>query len=119
MRAGEWDGPTASLAPGFTQANLVALPEADAFDFLRFCVANPKPCPVLAVCDPGSFGPLVTAPGADLRNYGDPVEVREGEVPVFWACGITPQAVGAASKPELMLTHAPGHMFVTDVPDER
>ena len=54
IRAGAFDGPTASLAPGFTQANLVVLPEADAFDFLRFCVANPRPCPVLEVLDPGA-----------------------------------------------------------------
>ena len=47
------------------------------------------------------------------------VEIRAGEVPVFWACGVTPQAVAAASRPELMITHAPGHMFVTDVPDAR
>jgi uncharacterized protein YcsI (UPF0317 family) len=244
IRAGEWDGPTAALAPGYAQANLVALPAADAFDFLRFCVANPRPCPVLEVGAPGSFEPVITAPGADLRTdvpryrvhrdgevvdeptdvkdvwredlvafligcsftferallaaglpvrhieqgvnvpmyttaiachpagrfagplvvsmrpmtprqairateitsrfttahgppvhfgepgdlgiaelatpqYGDPVELRDGEVPVFWACGVTPQAVAAASRPELMITHAPGHMFVTDVPDER
>jgi uncharacterized protein YcsI (UPF0317 family) len=58
---------------------------------------------------------------ADLArpDYGDPVEVRPGEIPVFWACGVTPQAVAAASRPSLMLTHAPGHMFVTDVPDVR
>ena len=49
IRAGGWDGPTAALAPGFMQANLVALPAADAFDFLRFCVANPRPCPVIEV----------------------------------------------------------------------
>jgi uncharacterized protein YcsI (UPF0317 family) len=51
-------------------------------------------------------------------DYGDPVEVRDGELPVFWACGVTPQAVAAASRPELMITHAPGHMFVTDARDE-
>ena len=45
--------------------------------------------------------------------------IRRGEVPVFWACGVTPQAVAAASRPELMSTLAPGHMFVTDVPDAR
>lgn len=39
-------------------------------------------------------------------------------VPVFWACGVTPQAVAMASRPELMITHAPGHMFVTDLRDE-
>jgi uncharacterized protein YcsI (UPF0317 family) len=242
IRRGEWTGPTAGLAPGYTQANLVMLPEADALDFLRFCVRNPKPCPVLEVTDPGSPEPAATAPGADLRtdvpryrvyrdgepdgeptdvrdawrddlvafligcsftferaliaeglpvrhieqgvnapmyrtsrdchpagrfkgplvvsmrpmtpeqairatqitsryptvhgapvhvgdpralgiaslaapDYGDPVEIRPGEVPVFWACGVTPQAVAAASGPELMITHAPGHMFVTDLPD--
>ena len=238
IRRGELDGPTAALAPGFTQANLVVLPEADAFDFLRFCLANPRPCPVLEVLEPGSTEPRATAPGADLRvdlpryrvfrrgelveepsrvewrddlvafligcsftferallaaglpvrhieqgvnvpmyrtsiacrpagrfsgplvvsmrpmtpeqavrateitarfssahgapihvgapsalgvvdlaapDYGDAVDVRDGEVPVFWACGVTPQAVAAASRPELMITHAPGHMFVTDV----
>ena len=40
------------------------------------------------------------------------------DVPVFWACGVTPQAVAMASKPALMITHAPGHMFVTDLRDE-
>jgi uncharacterized protein YcsI (UPF0317 family) len=243
VRAGEHTGPTAGLAPGYTQANLVALPAADAFDFLRFCVQNPKPCPVLDVTDAGSPEPAQMAPGADLRtdvpryriwrdgelveepldasehwrddlvgfligcsftferallaeglpirhveqgvnvpmyrtgidctpagrfsgplvvsmrpmtppqairatqvtsryapvhgapvhfgdpaaigiadlgapDYGDPVEVRDGELPVFWACGVTPQAVAVASRPELMITHAPGHMFVTDVRDE-
>jgi uncharacterized protein YcsI (UPF0317 family) len=242
IRRGEWRGPTAGLAPGYTQANLVMLPEADAFDFLRFCARNPKPCPVLEVTDPGSPEPAATASGADLRtdvpryrvnrdgeadgeqtdvrdewredlvafligcsftferallaeglpvrhieqganvpmyrttrdchpagrfagplvvsmrpmtpeqairatqitsrypnvpgapvhvgdpealgiddlqepDYGDPVEIRSGEIPVFWACGVTPQAVAAASRPQLMITHAPGHMFVTNVPD--
>jgi uncharacterized protein YcsI (UPF0317 family) len=243
IRRGEWDRPTASLAPGYTQANLVALPYADAFDFLRFCVANPRPCPVLEVLEPSAFEPRLTAPGADLRTdlpryrvhehgelvaertevadlwrddlvafligcsftferallaaglpvrhieqgvnvpmyttavachpagrfagplvvsmrpmtpqqairateitsrfvtnpgapvhsgdpralgigslaapqFGDPVEVRDGEIPVFWACGVTPQAVAAASRPSLMITHAPGHMFITDRSDE-
>jgi uncharacterized protein YcsI (UPF0317 family) len=242
IRRGEWTRPTAGLAPGRTQANLVVLPEADAFDFMRFCLRNPKPCPLLEVTDPGSPEPAETAPGADLRtdvpryrvyrdgelaaepadvrdewrddlvafligcsftferallaqglpvrhleqgcnvpmyrtarectpagrfagplvvsmrpmtpeqairatqvtsrypsvhgapvhvgdpaalgisdlgapDYGDPVEIRDGEVPVFWACGVTPQAVAVASRPALMITHAPGHMFLTDVED--
>ena len=242
IRRGDWTGPTAGLAPGHAQANLVVLPEADALDFLRFCVHNPQPCPVLEVTDPGSPEPVQTAPGADLRtdlpryrvhrdgalveetedvtahwrddlvafllgcsftferallaeglpvrhveqgvnvpmyrtsiacrptgrfsgplvvsmrpmradqairatqvtarfvrahgapvhvgdpaaigiadlgrpDYGDPVEIRDGEMPVFWACGVTPQAVAAESRPELMITHAPGHMFVTDEPE--
>ena len=46
-----------------------------------------------------------------------PVDIRGGEVPVFWACGVTPQAALMASKPPFAVTHAPGHMFITDVPD--
>ncbi len=244
IRSGAWTGPTAGLAPGYVQANLAILPQADAFDFLRFCVRNPKPCPVLDVTEPGAWKPasnwaedadlrtdvprfrvyergelvdeptdlqswwredLVTfllgcsftferalaAAGAPVRHlecgcnvpmyrtnrqchpagqfhgalvvsmrpipgelvsravqvtsrypavhgapvhvgdpsalgirdlaqpdYGDPVEVRSGEVPVFWACGVTPQSVALASRVPLMITHAPGHMFVTDRQDE-
>ncbi|MBM7551949.1 putative hydro-lyase [Thalassobacillus pellis] len=51
-------------------------------------------------------------------DFGDSVSVKEGELPVFWACGVTPQAVAMKSKPELMLTHAPGHMFITDLKNE-
>ena len=47
-------------------------------------------------------------------DWGEPVEIRPGEVPVFWGCGVTPQAVAQSSRPTLMITHAPGHMFVTD-----
>ena len=47
-------------------------------------------------------------------DLGDVAQVGEGDVPVFWACGVTPQAVAMSSKPPLMITHAPGHMFVTD-----
>jgi uncharacterized protein YcsI (UPF0317 family) len=56
---------------------------------------------------------------ADLSrpDFGDPVEIRPGELPVFWACGVTPQAAVMASKVPFAITHAPGHMFVTDVPD--
>jgi uncharacterized protein YcsI (UPF0317 family) len=244
IRRGAWRGPTAGLAPGAAQANLVVLPEPDALDFLRFCVHNPLPCPVLEVTEPGSTEPVHTAPGADLRtdlpryrvyrdgvldaecadvvdewredlvafllgcsftferallaeglpvrhleqrvnvpmyrtsvacrpagrfsgplvvsmrpmrpdqairatqvtarfvrahgapvhvgdpagigiadldhpDYGDAVEVRDGEIPVFWACGVTPQAAAEESRPELMITHAPGHMFVTDEEESR
>lgn len=244
IRTGQWTGPTAGLAPGYTQANLVILPQADAFDFLRFCVRNPKPCPVLDVTDPGSpfpdpswaatadlrtdvpryrvyehgelineptdllqrwrddlvtfllgcsftferaliaagvpvrhlecgcnvpmyrttrpcrpagrfHGPLVvtmrpipshlmaravqvtsrypSVHGAPVHigdpaalgiedmgrpDYGDAVPVEAGEVPVFWACGVTPQAVALESRVPLMITHAPGHMFITDRLDE-
>jgi uncharacterized protein YcsI (UPF0317 family) len=54
---------------------------------------------------------------ADLGrpDFGDAVAVGKDEVPVFWACGVTPQAVAMEAKPDLMITHAPGHMFVTDL----
>ena len=48
-------------------------------------------------------------------DFGDGVTIRPGEVPVFWPCGVTPQAVLMASKPAFAITHAPGHMLVTDV----
>lgn len=47
-------------------------------------------------------------------DYGEPVTVRAGEVPLFWACGVTPQAAARRARPELLITHEPGHMFVTD-----
>jgi uncharacterized protein YcsI (UPF0317 family) len=46
---------------------------------------------------------------------GDATEVREGEIPLFWACGVTPQSVVLDAKPSLCITHAPGHMLVTDL----
>lgn len=56
---------------------------------------------------------------ADLGSpdFGDPIDAEPGDVPVFWACGVTPQAALMASRPPFAITHAPGHMFVTDVPD--
>ncbi|GEK32858.1 UPF0317 protein YcsI [Kurthia sibirica] len=51
-------------------------------------------------------------------DFGDSVTIHDGEVPVFWACGVTPQAIAMHVKPELMITHAPGHMFITDIRDE-
>ncbi len=240
IRSGDFSGPTAGLAAGNVQANLVILPKALAHDFLRFAQANPKPCPVLAVSEPGdpalpslgedldirtdlpkyrvwrdgelveepfdvrhewrddlvsfalgcsfSFeqalveegielrhmtcgsnvpmyrtnircvpagrfaGPLVVsmrplAPADAIRaiqitsrfpsvhgapvhiglpeaigiedlatpDYGDSVPMQEGELPVFWACGVTPQAVIAEAKPEFCITHAPGSMLITDL----
>ncbi|MBQ1469332.1 MAG: DUF1445 domain-containing protein, partial [Schwartzia sp.] len=53
----------------------------------------------------------------DLQHpdYGDMVTIKDGEVPVFWPCGVTPQNVIMESKPEFVITHAPGHMLITDV----
>ena len=51
----------------------------------------------------------------DRPDYGDAVPVHAGELPVFWACGVTPQAVIAETEPEFCITHAPGSMLITDL----
>ena len=48
-------------------------------------------------------------------DYGDAVDIYEGEIPVFWPCGVTPQAAIENAKPPIVITHAPGHMFITDI----
>lgn len=48
-------------------------------------------------------------------DFGDAVTIKKGEVPVFWPCGVTPQAVIMDSQPDFCITHAPGHMFLTDI----
>lgn len=50
-------------------------------------------------------------------DFGDPVPIRPGEVPVFWACGVTPQAAVMRSRPPFAIAHAPGYMAITDVRD--
>src|SRR5215831_10926053 len=76
----------------------------------RFPNAHGAP---IHVGDPAQIGIAdVTKP-----DWGDFVGIRSGEVPMFWACGVTPQAVALASKPAFMITHSPGHMFITDLPN--
>src|SRR6266850_2449366 len=55
--------------------------------------------------------------GKNVAMWRTSTAFRPGDVPVFWACGVTPQAVALASKPPFMLTHSPGHMFITDLPN--
>lgn len=65
------------------------------------------------VGDPGALG--IT--DLDAPDYGDAVRFAPGDVPVFWACGVTPQAAAVESRTALAITHAPGHMLVTDARD--
>ncbi len=51
-------------------------------------------------------------------DYGEPVTIEDGEVPVFWACGVTPQEVIMEAKPHFAITHVPGYMFVSDMKSE-
>lgn len=68
IRDGRWTTVTHGLARGYVQANLAIVPERYAFDFMRFCHRNPKPCPLIDVTDPGDPEPRMAAPGADLRT---------------------------------------------------
>ncbi len=239
IRSGEIDFPTAGMAAGYAQANLVILPGEWAEDFAKFCALNPFPCPVLEVIrgtplthamgEGGSivsdvpryrvykngvfteeitdassywtpdsvgfligcsfsfeealmregievrhiaqgrnvpmyktniqtkkagpfFGPMVCSMrpmtpenarraaeitaampnvhGAPVHigdpaavgvkdimqpDYGEAVDIYPGEVPVFWPCGVTPQAAIENARPPQVITHAPGHMFITDI----
>lgn len=67
----------------------------------------------LHIGEPGEIGIM------DLSrpDFGDTVEIRRGEIPVFWGCGVTPQAALMASKPPFAITHSPGHMFISDRKD--
>ena len=64
IREGKWDLPTPGMCKGHVQGNLVILPAASAFDFMRFCQRNPKPCPLLAVSEPGD--PALPTLGEDI-----------------------------------------------------
>ena len=240
IRNGAHKGNTSGLCAGYVQCNLVILPADWAEDFLAFCEANPKPCPLIAVSQPGefnltklgadidirsdipsyrvfengqlrnevndisdlwrddlvafllgcsfSFEEALIADGLDVRNvteavnvpmyrtnidctavgpfagqvvvsmrpfappealraaeisgrfpsvhgepvhyanpehigitdinqpdYGDSVTIKEGEHPLFWACGVTPQVALENAKPPFCITHSPGSMLVTDI----
>lgn len=65
------------------------------------------------VGDPSAIG----VKDIDTPEFGDPPFIRPGEAPVFWACGVTPQAAVMQSKPPFAITHAPGHMFIADKRD--
>ena len=91
----------------------MTLPQAEQAAAIcrRFPLAHGEP---VHIGDPTAIGVRDIA----RPDYGDPVEICDGETPVFWACGVTPQAVVLEAKPPLVITHKPGHMFVTDLRDE-
>jgi uncharacterized protein YcsI (UPF0317 family) len=66
------------------------------------------------VGDPAAIG----IANINRPDFGDAVMIHDGEVPVFWACGVTPQLALLAAKPEIAITHSPGYMFVTDLRDD-
>lgn len=77
----------------------------------RFPQAHGAP---IAVGDPAEIGISdLSAP-----DYGEPVDINSDEVPVYWACGVTPQNVLKAAKLPICITHAPGHMLITDIAED-
>ncbi|WP_299360822.1 putative hydro-lyase [uncultured Paracoccus sp.] len=103
--AGRFGGPlVVSMRP---------MPAADAIEAVRICDRFPLAhgAPV-HLGDPSQIG----IADLDTPDYGDPPDIRDGDLPVFWACGVTPQAAIAAARPDFAITHAPGHMLVTDIP---
>jgi len=104
----------AGLFRGPMVVSMRPMTPAQAVTATRVCARFPRAhgTPV-HLGDPSAIGIADVA----RPDFGDAVEVREGEVPVFWACGVTPQAVVMQAKPPLVITHAPGHMFLTDLRD--
>jgi uncharacterized protein YcsI (UPF0317 family) len=102
--AGRFRGKLVVSMRPFTPANAIRAIEITA----RYPRVHGGP---VHVGDPASIGI------DDLKKpwAGDPTEVRADELPLFWACGITPQSVVLESRPSLCITHAPGHMLVTDL----
>ena len=105
--AGVFTGPTVVSMRPIRQEQVVRAIQVTS----RFPAVHGAP---LHVGDPAAIGiDNITQP-----DFGEPTEIRDGEVPVFWACGVTPQAAAMASRPPMMITHSPGYMFITDKKDE-
>jgi uncharacterized protein YcsI (UPF0317 family) len=104
--AGRFSGPmVVSMRP---------LTPPQAIEATRICGKYP-----LAHGAPVHFGDPTAIGVRDVGqpDFGDPVEINPGETPVFWACGVTPQAVLMHARPPFAITHKPGHMFLTDLRD--
>ena len=105
--AGMFSGPTVVSMRPLPREQVVRAVQVTS----RFPAVHGAP---LHIGDPEAIG----IKDISLPDLGEPAEIKEGEVPVFWACGVTPQAVAMNSKPPLMITHAPGYMFISDKMDE-
>ncbi len=105
--AGMFSGPTVVSMRPLPREQVVRAVQVTS----RFPAVHGAP---LHIGDPEAIG-IKDISSPDL---GEPAEIKEDEVPVFWACGVTPQAVAMNSKPPLMITHAPGYMFISDKMDE-
>ncbi len=105
--AGPFEGPVVVSMRAVPQERLTEVQAISA----RFPHAHGAP---VHTGDPAKIGI------ADLNrpDWGDPAPVPPDHVPVFWACGVTPQAAIAAARPSFCITHKPGHMLIADIPDQ-
>ncbi|WP_458413220.1 putative hydro-lyase [Schinkia sp. CFF1] len=108
QKAGIFEGPTVVSMRPMTSADAIRAVQITS----RFPAVHGAP---IHIGDPS----LIGIKDISKPDFGDAVTIKEGEVPVFWACGVTPQAVAMESKPSIMITHAPGCMFISDVKDEK
>mgnify|MGYP000031969026 FL=1 len=101
---------------GNTVVSMRPFKPADAIRMIQICSRFPS-----VHGAPIHFGDPAAIGIADIHrtDYGDAVSIKEGEVPVFTACGVTPQAAIAAAKPEFCITHSPGCMVVSDIPNSK
>ena len=101
---------------GNTVVSMRPFKPADAIRMIQICSRFPS-----VHGAPIHFGDPAAIGISDINStdYGDTVSIKEGEVPVFTACGVTPQAAIAAAKPEFCITHSPGCMVVTDIPNSK
>ena len=105
--AGEFSGPMVVSMRAIPQEKVVRAVQVTS----RFPSVHGSP---VHVGDPEAIG----IKDVSKPDFGDPTKFNPGDVPVFWACGVTPQSVAMSSKPSIMVTHSPGHMFITDMRDE-
>lgn len=101
---------------GDTVVSMRPMKPVDAIRAIQICSRFPS-----VHGAPIHFGDPAQIGIADINtpDYGDAVTIKEGEVPVFWACGVTPQVALEQAKPPFCITHSPGHMLVTDLPNSR
>ncbi|WP_027852375.1 putative hydro-lyase [Marinobacterium litorale] len=101
---------------GTTVVSMRPMKPADAIRAIQICSRFPS-----VHGAPLHFGDPAAIGINDLSkpDFGDAVSINEGEVPVFWACGVTPQVAIESARPPVCITHSPGHMLVTDLPNSR
>jgi len=101
---------------GTTVVSMRPMKPADAIRAIQICSRFPS-----VHGAPLHFGTPEAIGITDINtpDFGDAVTIKEGEVPVFWACGVTPQVAIESAKPPFCITHSPGHMLVTDIPNSR